>query len=347
MIRTIAPALMLALALPGCGGGGAPAPSPAPAPAPAPAPPTLPPPTLPPPGPTPAPSPAPYPAGLSAATIRVDGVERSFLVHMPPTGRPRALVLVLHGGGGSGLNAATQSAQSVFRTVADRAGFAAVYPSAIDGNWNDCRSDAPAVEEQARDTAFLDALIARLQSELGLGAGAVFMTGHSNGALMTFRYAFERADRIAGIATSAGQLPERPEAGLCTSGPQRAVPALMTMATGDTVLMPYPGGCVADAPLCVRGRVISAVATRDRFLAINALAGVTPVIRTVDRDTSDGGPAVEHVYAGTAPVIWWRLDGGGHKVPSLSVRQDADTAPQNRDIEFAEEAWAFFDQRMR
>ncbi|MFO0205332.1 MAG: hypothetical protein ACK54L_04135, partial [Betaproteobacteria bacterium] len=56
--------------------------------------------------PTPPPASAPYPVGLSNQQITVNGVVRQYRVHVPAalTGAPKAVVLVLHGGGGEGLN---------------------------------------------------------------------------------------------------------------------------------------------------------------------------------------------------------------------------------------------------
>ncbi|MFM8509594.1 MAG: hypothetical protein ACKOCU_04610, partial [Betaproteobacteria bacterium] len=74
---------------------------------------------------------APYPAGLSDQTLAVVGVNRQYRVHVPAgLTSPKAVVLVLHGGGGEGLNVANtgQHPLSVFRSVADREGFVAVYP---------------------------------------------------------------------------------------------------------------------------------------------------------------------------------------------------------------------------
>lgn len=53
-------------------------------------------------------------------------------------------------------------------------------------------------------------------------------------------------------------------------------------------------------------------------------------------------------YDGTAPVAWWRLDGAGHPPPSLAVPVATTMAAgaQNRDVEFAELAWAFFAARL-
>ena len=298
----------------------------------------------------------PYPAGLSDASLQVGGVTRQYRVHVPPgvTTAPVALVLVLHGGGGEGLNVANTGAHplSVFRSVADREGFVVVYPGGLparDGNagWSDCRADNE-IAGDADDIAFLDALIARLRSEYGLPASKVFMTGGSNGAQMTYAYAIVRAENIGAIAAGSGNLPQTPKAGACSGPPSRRIPVLMTHGTADT-LMPYGGGCVANlGGACNRGRVIGAEATRDRWLALNGLTGITPAQSTVELDTSDAGPANRWVYAGTAPVEWWRLDGAGHTAASRSVlvAPSSVSGVQNRDIEFAEVAWSFFKARL-
>ncbi|MFO0009915.1 MAG: hypothetical protein ACK540_10905, partial [Betaproteobacteria bacterium] len=89
---------------------------------------------------------------MSDQQITVNGVVRQYRVHVPAalTGAPKAVVLVLHGGGGEGLNVSNtgQHPLSVFRSVADREGFVVVYPGGlpakdIEGNpgWVDCRAD--------------------------------------------------------------------------------------------------------------------------------------------------------------------------------------------------------------
>lgn len=61
-----------------------------------------------------------------------------------------------------------------------------------------------------------------------------------------------------------------------------------------------------------------------------------------------GGAAHRFVYAGPTPVEWWRLDGAGHTGPSRTVliASNRIAGTQNRDIEFAEVAWALFEQRL-
>jgi polyhydroxybutyrate depolymerase len=299
---------------------------------------------------------SPYPAGLSDATLQVAGVTREYRVHVPSgvTTSPTAVVLVLHGGGGEGLNVANTGAHplSVFRSIADREGFVVVYPGGLparDGNagWTDCRADN-AVASEADDIGFLDALIDRLRTQYSLPSAKIFMAGGSNGAQMTLAYAISRASNVAAIATSSGNLPQSPKSGACSGTPSRRVPALMTHGTADT-LMPYGGGCVANlGGACNRGRVISAEATRDYWLAANALTGLVPVQSTVELDNADAGVANRFVYGTSAPLEWWRLDGAGHTAPSRAVliSSNSERGVQNRDIEFAEVAWSFFKQRL-
>jgi polyhydroxybutyrate depolymerase len=323
-----------ALAIASCGGESAPTPAPAPSPS-----------------PTPTPAPAPYPVGLSESTITIGSVERRFLVHVPAgITTPRAIIVVLHGGGGSGAQAAnlTVSPQAVFRNVADRERAIAVFPTALESNWNDCRDDAISIGNGSQDVDFLDALLNRLGREYGIDSRRMLMTGTSNGALMSMRFAFERSDRIAAIAISSGNLPLNPEPGTCTTGPPRAVPILMTHGTIDP-LVPYNGGCVAlpITQVCIQGRVISAEATRDRWLALNNLAGTTPLTATFNPTPDDGGAAVQSRYPGASPVEWWQLQGAGHSPPSRTVFLDRnESGIQNRDVEFAEIAWTFFAARL-
>jgi polyhydroxybutyrate depolymerase len=326
----------------GGGGGGSPAP------------------VVPPVTPPPAATGAPYPAGLSEQSITVGGVPRTFRVHVPAAlaGAPRALVFVLHGGGGLGTGVAETGAHplAVFRTVADREGFVVVYPAGLpqrDGEpgWVDCRADN-ALAGSADDIAFLAALVERVRGQYGLAAGRVFMAGGSNGAMMTQAFALHRPDLLAAAASSSGSLAANPRPGPCATGPTASttppVPIMLVHGTADPQ-MPFDGGCVANlGGACNRGRVIPAEVTRDRWLAANGLVGVVPTRQVVDPDPTDGGPAHRFDYAGAAPLRWWRLDGAGHTVASRTVlvAPNATTGIQSRDVEFAEIAWDFFRERL-
>src|SRR3970040_1470534 len=142
------------------------------------------------------------PVGVSrtvARTMRFGGLERTYLLHVPggfPQGRPAGLVFVLHGGGGTGRN---MERMTRFSELADREGFIAVYPDAVERNWNDGR-DAPnirAQQENVDDVGFIGALIALLTREFGIDPRRVHSTGISNGAFMSQRLAGELRGRSA------------------------------------------------------------------------------------------------------------------------------------------------------
>ncbi|MFN9278266.1 MAG: alpha/beta hydrolase family esterase [Rubrivivax sp.] len=299
---------------------------------------------------------APYPAGLSEHWITVAAVARSYRVHVPGAlaGAPQAVVFVLHGGGGLGLDVANAGTHplSVFRSLADREGFVVVYPGGLpasdgEAGWDDCRADN-LVASGADDVGFLAALVEQVRGAYGLGTSRVFMAGGSNGAMMTHAFGINRPDLLAAAATSSGSLAANPKTGPCATGPSSPLPMMIVHGTADPQ-MPWEGGCVANlGGNCSRGRVVSAQATRDRWLAANGLASSMPVQQVVEFDTGDAGPANRFDYAGNTPVRWWRLDGAGHTVASRSVlvTPNATTGTQNRDVEFAEIAWEFFRERL-
>lgn len=134
--------------------------------------------------------------------LNVGGMERAALVvNAPPAPERRPLVLVLHGGAGS---AAMQRQRTGFDSVAQREGFMVVYPQGSEFRpgmhaWNTgylMRGQVGAVD----DVAFLDALIDVLIDQHGADPERVYMTGGSNGGMMTLVYATRRAERLAGIA---------------------------------------------------------------------------------------------------------------------------------------------------
>jgi polyhydroxybutyrate depolymerase len=297
----------------------------------------------------------PYPVGETDDTIEIEQARR-FRVYVPESASmpPRALVMVLHGGGGEGLDVSVpgEHALAVFRDVADREGFVVVYPEGLpttDGRagWVDCRSDN-ALASGADDIGFLRALLEQLRDSFSIDVSRTFLTGTSNGGQMTLAFIAHAANEIGAIATCNANLPESPLPGPCTSGPQSPVAALLTHGTVDPA-MPYDGGCVANlGGACARGRVVGAEATRDAFLALDGLATAPTASETVDVDLDDSGPAQRFVHDGQVPVEWWRMDGGGHPIPSTTILTPTTAAagPQNRDVEFAEVAWSFFASRL-
>lgn len=281
---------------------------------------------------------APPVAGvLSNESLLVSGVTRTFLKYTPsamPAG-VAPLVIVLHGGTEDGATAAGATrATAAWRDIADLAKFIVLYPDGIGGNWNDCRSDATVIGT-ADDVGFLDALITRAGNDRPIDATRVYVTGVSNGGLMSYRIAYQLAARVAGIGAVIANLPVDPAATCRPAG--QPIGVVIMDGTADP-LMPFAGGVVALSTS--RGTVLSATATRDYWAGVNGCTGA-PVSQTLaDIDATDGSTVVKQNYASCSsgkPVVFFRLDGGGHNMPSK--RYLSGSGSQNRDIEAAEEIW--------
>ncbi|MFZ9881494.1 MAG: alpha/beta hydrolase-fold protein, partial [Phycisphaerales bacterium] len=135
-------------------------------------------------------------------TLKVKDVERSaIVVNPPPVGELRPAVLVLHGGMGSAEQMRTTSG---FDGVARAKGFMAVYAQGTDfGGGRRAWNTGHLLRRQVRDAddiAYFDALIDTLVREHGADPARIFMTGGSNGGMMTFVYAVARAERLAAVA---------------------------------------------------------------------------------------------------------------------------------------------------
>ncbi len=147
-------------------------------------------------------------ASASELRLTVGTAERlAWVVNAPPAGQLHPVVLVLHGGAGS---AAAPRERSGFDALAQREGFMVVYPQGT--SWGQGRhawNTGYLMRRQvgrADDVAFLDALIDRLISQYGADPKRVYMTGGSNGAMMTLVFATQRAERLAAIAPVMGAM---------------------------------------------------------------------------------------------------------------------------------------------
>ncbi len=157
--------------------------------------------------------PAPKPSDeIEKRTIQVGDTERAYWIHIPPShevtpGMP--LVIVLHGGGGSG----PQAERSYGWTPkSDREGFIVVYPDGTGPakdkllTWNAGACCGQAMDQKVDDVAFIRALVAHLLATYKINPKKVYATGLSNGGMMSYRLGCEASDIFAAIGPVAGAL---------------------------------------------------------------------------------------------------------------------------------------------
>jgi poly(3-hydroxybutyrate) depolymerase/CubicO group peptidase (beta-lactamase class C family) len=147
-------------------------------------------------------APARVPRADGPITVKVkDTDRRAIVVNTPDAGTTRPAVLVLHGGMGS---AEQMRATSGFDRLAKERGFIAAYPEGTDfGGGRHAWNTGFLLRRQVRDAddiAYLDALIDALVRDHGADPARIFMTGGSNGGMMTYVYAVARPERLAAAA---------------------------------------------------------------------------------------------------------------------------------------------------
>lgn len=287
-------------------------------------------------------------APLVHVALMHGGLERHYHVHLPgnaPPSAPVPVVFVLHGGSGTG--APRLARLTGFNEVADREGFIVVYPAGVDGQWNDGRGRTfrrVAGNSDVDDVGFLSAAIDDLAARYAVDLDRVYVTGMSNGGMMTLRLGVEVAPRLAAIAPVIANLPAN-VADTLAAGP---LPVLLINGTDDP-LVPWEGGQVH---VLTRefGEVLSTDATVRYWLARNGLSG-PPQTRTLpDRDPNDGCRV--EVSTWTAPgvpeVTLYAVRGGGHNPPGgHTLDVPALVGRKCMDINGTEEIWAFFQRHRR
>jgi polyhydroxybutyrate depolymerase len=271
------------------------------------------------------------------------GLQRRFFVHVPPgydPAQPAPLVLALHGGRGSGRDAARLSGLSA---QADRGGFLIAYPDGVDGHWNDGRDVERyrAQREQVDDVDFLVTLIDHLAGRYAVDRTRVYVTGASNGALMANRLACEHAERFAAIAPVIGSM----AAGVARRcAPTRAMPVLLINGTDDR-LVPWNGEAVRFAGRDL-GRILPLPELVRFWVRHNGCAPVPEITPLPDVDPDDGTRVVLQRYNGCrdgASVLLYEVQGGGHTWP-----RGVQYLPQwligrtSRDLDANAAIWAFF-----
>lgn len=295
--------------------------------------------------------------------IDVKKTSRSFIVHIPDGLKGQKdlpVVIVMHGGGG---NADGMRKQTGMDAVADKNGFIAVYPEGTGGllmgrmhTWNAGACCGAAARKKVDDVAFISALIDFLVKEYAIDGARVYATGHSNGSQMSYRLACELSDKVAAVATNAGQRV------LETCKPKRPVAVLHLHGVQDPCALynggDKCGGCYAEAlGIDLPGDKWPCRPVRDvvrEHALMNGCKDVTDIVFTkgaVTCEAFEGCPKA-------APVELCSIEGAGHMWAGKHDRGPAACAakpekkictsyrnavgPQNADIDASQFIWDFF-----
>ena len=225
--------------------------------------------------------------------------------------RPVPLVLALHGGGGRGAQF-DRSTQGQISREAKRRGWVVAFPDGVLKGWNDGRRMRTRKDAQRRhvdDVGFLSALIDSLHKSHGIDRERVYATGMSNGGFMSFRLGIELGAKIAAIAPVTANLAVVHR----NKMPSHPMPTLIVNGTKDP-LVPYGGGHVQLLGQ-KRGAILSTDATVAWWCQHNGCTGDVSRGWLPDRDPRDRTRVHVTRHTGAAPVVLYRVQGGGHTWP--------------------------------
>jgi len=164
---------------------------------------------------------------------------RTYKLHIPPSyngNTPFPLVIALHGGGHT---ADTMEFITNFSSKADASNFLVVYPNGrkfLTQTWNAGTCCGSSVTFNVDDVGFIVKMINSLKANYNIDTTRIYLTGASNGGMMAYRLACERADLFAAVALVATTM-------VVTSPciPSRPVPILHIHSMPDTHVPCYGG----------------------------------------------------------------------------------------------------------
>jgi polyhydroxybutyrate depolymerase len=273
-----------------------------------------------------------------SASLSSGGLTRTYLARVPAKSDVRSalpLVIVLHGGSGSGAGIRTVTK---FDAVADANGFVVAYPDGYSNSWNDGRGTTDAEDAGVDDVAFVSALIDDVAARTPIDTRRVYVTGISNGGMMSIRLACQLSGRIAAAAPVAANMPDLLVA---ACAPTRAVPMMFVHGDLDP-LLPRAGGVV---PFGDGSSVLSTTASVAFWNDRNGCSATPSSMSTIDTVT-DGTSIAYARYApctGGAENRFYDVIGGGHTWPGGVQYLPVSTIGRTSgDIDAGQEMWQFF-----
>lgn len=236
-----------------------------------------------------------------------------------PTRHNNVMILALHGGGGF---AKYQADHYGLEAWAKQYGWVVVYPNGYSrlpsgkfATWNAGNCCGAARDKNSDDVQFLDYVINDVVQRHGMQRPKIFVTGMSNGAMMAYRYACERPERVTALAAVAGT-----DNSNCT--PTKPVPMLHIHAKDDTHVL-FNGGA---GPEAFEGRenavtsFTSVAKSLDKWMRVNRSGGVATTVY------SQGDARCERMPEGVE-VRWCITETGGHSWPGMkSMRKSSNTS---------------------
>lgn len=245
-----------------------------------------------------------------SGSIQSGGLTRDYRVYIPASYNGTKAVPLLFNLHGYGSNNLEQDFYGNFKPIADTANFLIVLPNGTFDNQNKRYWNNFLLASSVDDVLFISNLLDTLQNKYNIDPNRVYSTGMSNGGFMSYFLACDLNNRIAAIASVAGDM-ILPKLNACQPG--RAVPVMQIHGTADNTV-PYDG-LPASAFAPIETLVNKWVALNN----CNTTPQTTPVPNV---STTDGCTATRYLYdmgKSGSSVEFYKIDGGAHTWPGSAI----------------------------
>ena len=285
-------------------------------------------------------------AGDHRISLRHGGRQRVYLARVPAGAGPFPVLIAYHGGGGEAQGFKDYAGLD---SIADRERFIVAYPNGtgvlpnrlLTFNGGGCCGYAR--QNNIDDVGFTIAILDDLAKKTSIDRKRVYATGHSNGAIMAYRLAAERADQVAAIVPVAGAM------SVAKFAPSRPVSVMHIHSVDDPRAL-YDGGLGPPFPGTNNRETHQPV--QQALDAWIRLAGCrsTPVIAQERRGRAGAADAAHTATRlvwpdckGGVEIVHWKMTGAGHGWPGTARRGllEGIVGPATTVVNAAEEIWKF------
>ena len=306
--------------------------------------------------------------------LGADKVARRYLVYAPANlpARPAPVVFVFPGYSSSAEGMAFYGTRTRFETLADRDGFIVVYGNGLPNPPNErervslpkggflqgCLADHAG---EGIDVQYVRQILSQLATELPVDRARIYATGLSAGGGMSFQLALEAPDLVAAIAPVAGLpfQPKGPWLHACHPQPGHDAISIAMLGATDDPFISYGSGGSREYPGALYPGMEQ---TRDSWLAAMGLSGPPEIDKLPDvvqgdsytPQTGRATSTIERQRFRPGPdgrELWYyRAEGMGHWWPNPTQLWSPlweKFGKTNQDVDFADEAWAFFQRHAK
>ncbi|MBS1990542.1 MAG: hypothetical protein JSS83_08495 [Cyanobacteria bacterium SZAS LIN-3] len=288
-----------------------------------------------------------------ADTVSVDGVNRSYRVHIPACydrSRATPVVLAFHG---LGMNAVAMLGMSGFNGLSERKNFIVVYGEGLNNRWNEGTGGVD-------DIGYVSEVLKKLGRAVNIDQRRIYACGISNGGFFAQRVGCALADKIAAVGVVSSSM----MASSASMGSSNRMPIVFFLGTEDP-LLPWGDGRnkalgklgetlglsglgSIDSPLARVGGLMSVPEMINFWTGVNGCGGSPSVTQLPNTNAKDGTTVKKETY-GSGDVTLYVIEGGGHTWPGmLEVSAFTDICgTTSQDIDASELMWEFFQRHSR